>query len=152
MHPQTILTKTAKGVLEVKNKTIRLPRELGLVFLAVDGKATVAELPAKARIEEQTLLQALDKLVSEGYIKVFYQPPETGPAPGAADDLDLDFTTPGSVAKLNSEAEQRASAEAAARARAESAARAAAEAKARQAAEAQARSAAEAQAKAESAA
>ena len=39
MHPDTIYTKTAKGVLEVKNKTIRLPRELGLIFLAVDGKA-----------------------------------------------------------------------------------------------------------------
>jgi hypothetical protein len=47
MHPHTILTKTAKGVLEVKNKTIRLPRELGLVFLAVDGKATVASCPPK---------------------------------------------------------------------------------------------------------
>ena len=44
MGQQTIYTKTAKGVLEVKNKTIRLPRELERVFALVDGKSTVAEM------------------------------------------------------------------------------------------------------------
>ena len=100
MHPKTIFTKTAKGVLEVKNKTIRLPRELGLVFLAVDGKSAVGSLPEKAKISEEALDQALEKLQADGYIKIFYQPPEAGQA--ASVDLDLDFTSPAHLAQLNS--------------------------------------------------
>src|SRR5258706_9418208 len=150
MHPQTVFTKTAKGVLEVKNRTIRLPRHLGLVFLVVDGKSPVSELPRKARLDEETVTQALEKLVADDYIKVFYAPPATGEAAPAADDLD--FTSPEKVAQLNREAEQRAKAEADAKARAETAARAAAEAKARQQAETRAHAAAEAKAKQETAA
>ena len=37
MSEQTIYTKTAKGVLEVKNRTIKLPRDLERVFMLVDG-------------------------------------------------------------------------------------------------------------------
>ena len=108
MHPQTIFTKTAKGVLEVKNKTIRLPGELGLVFLAVDGKSSVAELPQRARLDNEALATALEKLVSDGYIKVFYQPPESGATVANVElDLDLDFTSPAKVAQLNSEAQRK---------------------------------------------
>src|ERR1700733_7583227 len=129
MNPQTTYTKTAKGVLEVKNKTIRLPRELGLVFLAVDGKAKVADLAAKSGLAEAQIGPALEKLAADGYIKVFADAPPPGGAAGA-EDLDLDFTSPAKVALLNTEAEQRAKAEAEAKARAETAARAAAAAKA----------------------
>jgi hypothetical protein len=129
MHPQTIFTKTAKGVLEVKSRTIRLPRELGLVFLAVDGKSTLADLPQKARIDEATLNEALEKLIADGYVKVFFEPPAAGEAATApGGDMDLDFTSPAAVAELNNEAELRTKAEAAAKARAEAAARAAAQA------------------------
>ena len=60
MHPHTLFSKTAKGVLEVKNRTIRLPRALGLVFLAVDGKTRVAELPEKARKYLQRVADLLE--------------------------------------------------------------------------------------------
>src|ERR1700710_714924 len=103
MHPQTIFTKTAKGVLEVKNKTIRLPRELGLVFLAVDGKTKVADLSAKSGLDQAQIEPALEKLVTEGYIKVFSDAPAPGSAAGT-EDLDLDFTSPAKVALLNTEA------------------------------------------------
>src|SRR5262249_56150129 len=102
MHPQTIYTKTPKGVLEIKNKTIRLPRDLGLLFLAVDGKSTVAELPQKAHMDAASLTPALDRLVADGYIKVFYQPSEAGQAAALSpDDLDLDFTSAEAVAQLH---------------------------------------------------
>ena len=82
-------------------------------------------------MEESALLPALEKLLADGYIKIFYEPPEAR-QPAAAGDSDLDFTLPQAVAQLSSEAETRAKAEAEAKARAAAAALAAAEARARQ--------------------
>ncbi len=79
MHPQTIFTKTAKGVLEVKNKTVKLPRDLGLAFLAIDGKSTLAELVQKSRMPEDKFSEAVDKLIADGYIKIFSSPAEPSP-------------------------------------------------------------------------
>ena len=151
MHPQTIFTKTAKGVLEIKNKTVKLPRDLGLVFLSVDGKSTLAELAQKSGMPENKLGEALDKLIAGGYIKVFLTSAQTVTQRAAPQEggLDLDFTSPEAMATLNTEAETRAKAEAEARARAQAAARAAAEAKVRQETEARARAMAEARMKAE---
>src|SRR5512147_756017 len=105
MHPQTVFTKTAKGVLEIRNKTIRLPRDLGAVFISVDGKSTVADLVRKSGVDEAKFHEALDKLVSDGYIKIFSTP---AAAPSAAEPqtegFDLDFTSPEAVVKLNTEA------------------------------------------------
>src|SRR5665647_1569761 len=126
MHPQqTIFTKTAKGVLEIKNKTVKLPRDLGLVFLAVDGKSTFAELVQKSRIPENKLSEALDRLIADGYIKVFLSSAQTATPRAAPQEggLDLDFTSAEVMATLNAEAETRAKAEAEARARAQAAAR-----------------------------
>ena len=52
MHPLTVFTKTSKGVLEVRNKTIKLSRDLNQIFLLVDGKSTVADMQkAKSVLE-----------------------------------------------------------------------------------------------------
>ena len=160
IHPKTIYSKTPKGVLELKNKTSKLPRDAGMVFLAVDGKSTAADLLRKSGMEEKKLHQTLEKLVADGFIRVFTAPePKPGtpaatiaagsvPGPGVEDDLD--FTSPAAMSRLNAEASSRAKAEADAKARALAAARAAAEAKVRQEAESRARSQAEAKAKEES--
>ena len=58
MDPQTIFSKTAKGVLEIRNRTVKLSRELNRVFLLVDGKSTVADMLAKARGLEEPQLAA----------------------------------------------------------------------------------------------
>ena len=92
MHPKTIFTKSSKGVHEIINRTIRLPRDLGLLFLAVDGRCTVSELSQKAGMNESSLVQALYKLVADGYIRVFYEPPEAGQSLPVSADIDLDFT------------------------------------------------------------
>src|SRR4051794_1380218 len=62
LSAQTVLTKTAKGVLEVKNRTIKLSRPLRLVFLAVDGSATIAELAARMQLDASTLQGAIASL------------------------------------------------------------------------------------------
>src|SRR5688572_11500123 len=99
MHPKTIYSKTPKGVLEVKNKTAKLDRTAGQVFLAVDGKSTVTDLLKKAGMEEKILHEVLEKLTADGYIRVFSspEPPPAAAAPAgkaAGGDDDFDFTTP----------------------------------------------------------
>jgi hypothetical protein len=159
IHPKTIYSKTPKGVLEIKNKTSKLPREAGMVFLAVDGKSTAADLVKKSGMEEKRLHQTLEKLEADGFIRVFTapEPPKgtsaatvaAGSIPGPGTEDDLDFTSPTAMSKLNAEATSRAKAEADAKARALAAARAAAEAKVRQETESRGRAQAEAKAKVE---
>ena len=48
IHPKTIYSKTPKGVLAVKDKSAKLDRASGQVFLAIDGKSTVADLLKKS--------------------------------------------------------------------------------------------------------
>jgi cysteinyl-tRNA synthetase len=165
MHPQTVYAKTSKGVLEIKNKTVKLDRNAGGIFLSVDGKSTVAELVVKSKLDVKTVEGILNDLTQSGYVKVFSTPaaapakPAGAIVPGAVarppapapveEEMDLDFTSPEAVAKVNAEAEARKQKEEQAKARAQAAAKAALEAKARQQAEAQARAAAEARAKTE---
>ncbi len=160
IDPKTIYSKTPKGVLEIKNKTSKLPRDAGMVFVAVDGKSTAANLLRKSGVEERKLHEILEKLTADGFIRVFSAPdtakPATaattlaGPIPGPGAEDDLDFTSPAAMSKLNAEAVTRSKAEADAKARALAAARASAEAKVRQEAEARARAQAEAKAQTES--
>jgi len=159
IHPKTIYSKTPKGVLELKNKTSKLPRDTGMVFLAVDGKSTAADLLRRSGMDERRLHATLEKLVIDGFIRVVTatEParpaapaaPTVGPVPGPGLEDDLDFTSPAAMSKLNAEANTRAKAETDAKARALAAARAAAEAKVRQESESRGRAQAEAKAKEE---
>jgi len=145
IQPKSVYAKTPKGVLEVKNRTAKLTREEGTVFIMVDGKSTVADLIKKSGMGDMRLNYAIDKLTADGYIKIFSAPaPIAGPPPataatmasvvpaGQTSSADLDFTSPTTMSKLNAEAAVRTKAEAEAKARALAAARAAAEAKVRQ--------------------
>ena len=135
-HPQTVFTRTTKGVREARST--KLPRELSRVFSAVDGKAAVAEVISKSGIAEGHAQLALDQLVTEGYIRIFSVPEGTDgmlitskmpvfKAPATQQPVieaigegeELDFTSAEDVSKVNAEAAQRAQAEAEARQRAE---------------------------------
>ena len=145
MHPQTVYAKTSKGVLDFKNKIIKLDRTAGKLFLSVDGKSTVTELVQKTQLEFNEVTGILDNLTAGGYIKVFFAPPDPAaaksatvvpiapgiarsgtapPPPVEAEEMDLDFTSPAAVAKVNAEAEARKHKEAEAKARREAEARA----------------------------
>ena len=123
---KTIYSKTPKGVLEIKNKTSKLPRDAGMVFLAVDGKSTAANLLKKSGMEERKLHEILEKLTADGFIRVVSAPEPAKPAvpaatlagtiPGPGAEDDLDFTSPTAMSKLNAEAETRSKAEADAKA------------------------------------
>ncbi len=86
MHPQTVYAKTSKGVLDFKNKTLKLDRNSGNIFLSVDGKSTFAELVAKSKLDPKDVEGILDEMTKSGHVKVFSTPtaaPAAKPAPAA---------------------------------------------------------------------
>ena len=55
MDNNTIFSKTGKGVLEIKNKAGKLPKDLLKVLTLIDGKSTVADLLVKAKLNDAKL-------------------------------------------------------------------------------------------------
>jgi hypothetical protein len=168
MDRRTVLTKTAKGLMEVTGKTSLLPRDMRNVLSQVDGKATVGDLHVKLdKFTETKLFDALGKLVREGFVREFVSAPASVSPPSQVpivqEDVDLDFSSlisrPPSKAEVtaqnNAEAEavarEVARAQADSRARAETAAKAKSDAEARSAAAAKAKAESDARARAEAA-
>ena len=145
--PETIYTKTAKGVLEVKTRAGKLGRDLNALLATVDGKTPVADLLSLSGLTSPQLQHALNELAAAAYIKAVAQPAQPQSSAEAGDELD--FTSPAAIAQLNMEAASRALAAADATKRAQQEAHAALEARLRHESEARARALAETRADAE---
>ena len=148
MDRRTVLTKTAKGLMEVTGKTSLLPRDLRNVLSQVDGKATVGDLHQKLdKYTETKLLETLAKLSKDGFVREFVSAPASisppSQVPIVQEDMDLDFTA------LMSKPPNRAEVSAQTKAEFEDVARQVAQARARQEADAKSRADADARAKAE---
>ena len=151
MDRRTVLTKTAKGLMEVTGKTSLLPRDLRNVLSQVDGKATVGDLHQKLdKFTETKLLDTLGKLAKDGFVREFVSAPASisppSQVPIVQEDMDLDFTA------LMSKPPNKAEVSAQTKAEFEDVARQVAQARARQEADAKGRAEAEARSKAEAAA
>ncbi|MGH8743181.1 MAG: AsmA-like C-terminal region-containing protein [Burkholderiales bacterium] len=87
MDLKTVYTKTGKGMLEMKNKS--LPKDLGGILAQIDGKSNVKDVVKKeGKLPENKIKELLQKLESDGYIRVF----STGPQTMFSGNVDLDFT------------------------------------------------------------
>jgi len=111
MDNKTIYSKTGKGVLEIKNKAGKLPKDLIKVLTLIDGKSTVADLMAKSKLSDADTSKALGDLTAGGYIKEFANT-STGVKSGGAGSYvdDLDFTSslsPGKNVYQNAQSEWR---------------------------------------------
>jgi hypothetical protein len=111
MDNKTIYSKTGKGVLEIKNKAGKLPKDLVRVLTLIDGKSTVADLIAKSKLGDADMNKALGDLTTGGYIKEFANT-STGTQSGGAGSYvdDLDFTSslsPGKNVYQNAQSEWR---------------------------------------------
>jgi len=111
MDKNTIYSKTGKGVLEIKNKAGKLPKDLIRLLSLIDGKSTVAELMAKAKLDLGEINKALGDLTTGGYIKEFANT-STGVQSGGSGAYvdDLDFTSslsPGKNVYQNAQSEWR---------------------------------------------
>ena len=111
MDNKTIYSKTGKGVLEIKNKAGKLPKDLVKVLTLIDGKSTVDDLTAKSKLSDAEIGKALGDLTTGGYIKEFTNT-STGTQSGGAGSYvdDLDFTSslsPGKNVYQNAQSEWR---------------------------------------------
>ncbi|MES2563740.1 MAG: hypothetical protein V4637_13570, partial [Pseudomonadota bacterium] len=68
--PQLIYAQTARGILEVEERGIELPRELALVFRMVDGESTFSDLMMQLGMRAALLRNALDTLIRRGYVEI----------------------------------------------------------------------------------
>src|SRR6266850_2406840 len=109
MRPNTIYSKSGKGVQEASGKTTLLKREHRVVLAAIDGRATLADVAQKSGneydAEFQRLIIQLDK---DGFIREVSSGAGAGPAAGAAKPagkldtaIDLDFSSLASSQKAN---------------------------------------------------
>jgi len=98
MDRRTVLTKTAKGLMEVTGKTSFLSRELRSVLTQVDGKATVGDIHQKLdKFSESKLFDTLGKLTKDGFVREFVSAPTSISPPSQMpivreEGEDLDFT------------------------------------------------------------
>ena len=113
MDNKTIYSKTGKGVLEIKNKAGKLPKDLVKVLTLIDGKSTVADLISKSKLSDADMNKALGDLTTGGYIKEFANtstgvPSSGGGGGGYVDDLDFTSSlSPGKNVYQNAQTEWR---------------------------------------------
>ena len=97
MDKSTIFSKTGKGLLEVKNRSKSLSRDLFKLLNLIDGKSGFNDLQDKlGRVPDKELLLQLRQLADMGFIKevMVAQAPDLPPAAPAASYVDdLDFTS-----------------------------------------------------------
>ena len=63
--PETVFAKTDKGIEEIRSRTVKLPRDAGLVFLSIDGKASAAELLPRSGMAAPQFYRTLEMLEAE---------------------------------------------------------------------------------------
>src|SRR5258706_3167387 len=66
MDKKTVYSKTGKGVLEIKNKAGKLPKDLVRVLTLIDGKSSVADLITKSKLGDPEINKALSDLTIGG--------------------------------------------------------------------------------------
>jgi hypothetical protein len=101
MDKGTVFSKTGKGLLEIKNKSNRLPKDQFKILNLVDGKTALGDLVAQSRIPEIELRKMVGLLCDAGFIKELTGPaveddfPRAGVPPvsdSSSGEDDLDFT------------------------------------------------------------
>ncbi len=113
MDKSTIYSKTGKGVLEIKSRAGKLPKELFKLLTLIDGKSVVEDLLTRSKLDQVEMNKALADLTAGGYIKEFSNTSSAqsggGQAGGGYVD-DLDFTSslaPGKSVYQNAQSEWR---------------------------------------------
>ncbi|HEV7393797.1 MAG TPA: hypothetical protein VGO08_19300, partial [Burkholderiales bacterium] len=110
--PNTICSRTAKGLAEVRNKSGKLSRENGIVLQCIDGKKRLNELQAALGMTMAHLLEAIETLIAQGFVHEVAAVRETEVAAvrqtvakSTPVDDDLDFSSPEAIAEFNRQTE-----------------------------------------------
>ena len=96
MDKTSVLSKTGKGLLQIKHKSHPLPEAQFRLLKLIDGKATVGALASRVLMNDRDLQDALKALADRGLIRVLIVPgrvadPRIGSQASALEG-DLDFT------------------------------------------------------------
>jgi hypothetical protein len=94
--PDTVFRKTAKGLVELHGKRT-LAAELNVIFLAVDGRATVDDLLVCCGLSPDEVHRSLETLAKDGYIEPAQRRAEQAFRPDEQAGLDFTSGTPDDV-------------------------------------------------------
>jgi len=98
MDRHSVLSKTGKGLLQLKYKSHPMPDDQFRVLGLVDGRTMLSHLAASSRMNDASLHNALVALAEGGYIREVAAPVATpdshsaNVAPALESENDLDFT------------------------------------------------------------
>jgi hypothetical protein len=96
MDKTSVLSKTGRGLLQIKHKSHQLAEAQFRVLKLIDGKATVDALASRVLMNDRDLQDALKALADRGFIRELIVPGRiTDPRVGSdvpALENDLDFT------------------------------------------------------------
>jgi len=95
MDRNTVFTKTAKGITQVNQKSASLSKDLMKVLKVIDGKSNFGQIMEKVEMDKGPLEIQINKLLKDGYARVFEMRKEEAD-PFATED-DFDFTAPGKM-------------------------------------------------------
>jgi len=111
MDKHSVLSKTGKGLLQLKYKSHPMPGDHLRVLGLIDGKAMVGHLVSSSQMNEASLHNTLVALAEGGFIREVVTPVAARDshnatvAPAPASESDLDFTrslgAPSKVPKRN---------------------------------------------------
>ena len=98
MDKHSVLSKTGKGLLQLKYKSRPMPGDQFRVLGLIDGKAIVSHLISRSQMTEARLYNVLTALAECGFIREVATPvamPDSRNAtvaPVLTSEIDLDFT------------------------------------------------------------
>ena len=87
----SVYAKTGKGIREVEENRVKLPRDLEIVFALIDGRGSAAELLPRSDLTALRFYEALDLLVADGYIELV---PERARTPEDTQPVDVALPKP----------------------------------------------------------
>jgi hypothetical protein len=94
MDRSTVFTKTAKGITQVNQKSASLSKDLMKVLKVIDGKSNLGQIMEKVEMDKGPTEIALNKLVKDGFARIFETRKEEPDPFAEGDDDDFDFTAP----------------------------------------------------------
>jgi hypothetical protein len=97
VEQNSVLSKTGRGVLQIKYKSNELPRDQCRVLRMIDGKTTFRDLTNRSIMNEVSLRSVLQTLADGGFIRQISTPYVDANSYSAVKaslelDNDLDFT------------------------------------------------------------
>src|SRR5260221_2781942 len=98
MDRSTVFTKTGKGTTQANQKSASLSKDLMKVLKVIDGKSNLGQIMEKVEMDKGPAEIALNKLVKDGFARIFETRKDEADPFATEKEDDFDFTAPGKLA------------------------------------------------------